>query len=137
MAETPLFDFSKDERANVHSIKKRTLRMILEASKSQYPNEFGALLRAEKGIIHELILLPGTESGETSALFRLYMLPVDFTIVGTVHSHPSGAVYPSDADLQLWRNFGWMHIITGSPFGRNDWACFTTSGEQRNLKVVD
>ncbi len=137
MDDTPLFDFSKDDRANVHSIKKRTLRMILEASKSSYPNEFGALLRAEKGIIHELILVPGTESGERSALFKLHMMPLDFTIVGTVHSHPSGAIYPSGADLELWRRYGWVHIITGNPFGREDWRCFTVSGEPRELKVVD
>jgi len=137
VADLPLFRFSKDDRANVHSIRKRTLKMILEASKSQYPNEFGALLRAEKGVIRELILLPGTESGERSALFKLYMMPVDFTIVGTVHSHPSGAIYPSGADLELWRKFGWIHIITGSPFESEDWGCFTVSGEPRELKVVD
>ncbi len=137
VADTPLFDFRKDARANVHSIKKRTLRMILEASKSQYPNEFGALLRADKGVIHELILVPGTESGERSALFKLYMMPVDFSVVGTVHSHPSGAIYPSEADLELWRKYGWIHIIVGSPFGRDDWACFTVSGEPKELKIVD
>jgi len=134
----PIFDFfSKDERANVHSIRKRTLKMILEASKSSYPNEFGTILRAKKGVIHELILLPGTIAGERSALFKLYMLPVDFTVVGTAHSHPSGAIYPSGADLDLFQRFGWVHIITGYPFEGGDWACFSAGGEPRPLKVVD
>jgi len=134
----PLFDFfSKDMRANVHSIRKRTLKMILEASNSSYPNEFGAILRAKKGVIHELILLPGTVSGERSALFKLYMLPVDFTVVGTAHSHPSGAIHPSGADLELFQKFGWIHIITGFPFEKDDWACFSADGEPRPLKVVD
>lgn len=124
-------------RANVHSIRKRTLRMILEASNSSYPNEFGAILRAKKGVIHELILLPGTVAGERSALFKLHMLPVDFTVVGTAHSHPSGAIYPSGADLDLFRKFGWIHIITGFPFNEGDWACFSADGEPRPLKVVD
>jgi len=121
----------------VHSIRKRTLKMILEASNSSYPNEFGAILRAKKGVIHELILLPGTIAGERSALFKLYMLPVDFTVVGTAHSHPSGAIHPSGADLQLFQKFGWIHIITGFPFNEGDWACFSADGEPRPLKVVD
>ncbi len=137
MADAPLFDFWKDDRANIHSIKKRVLRMIMEASKSQYPNEFGALLRAKKGIIYELVLAPGTESSDRSALFKFHNVPIDFSIVGTVHSHPSGAIYPSGADLDLWRRYGWVHIIVGSPFGREDWQCFTVSGEPRELKVID
>ncbi len=133
----PLFGGGKDERANVHSIRKRVLRMILEASKSSYPEEFGAFLRAEKGVIKELVLLPGTVSGERHAIFRMHMLPIDFTIVGTVHSHPSGVCYPSDADLQLFGKYGWLHIIVCSPYDRNSWAVFNIRGEPMQLKVVD
>lgn len=133
----PLFDFSKDERANIGSIKRRTLKMILEASKSQYPEEFGAFLRAEKGVIHELILLPGTVSGERHAIFQLHNLPIDFTVVGTVHSHPSGECYPSDADLDLFRRYGWIHIIVCSPFDRESWAAFDGRGREKQLMVVD
>lgn len=133
----PLFDFSKDQRGKIHSIRKRTLRMILEASKSSYPEEFGAFLRAEKGVIRELILLPGTVSGQNHASFKLYMLPIDFTIVGTVHSHPSGACYPSDADLELFRKYGWVHIIACMPYDRNSWVAYDMTGEEKVLKVVD
>ena len=55
----PLFDFTK-RMEPVKAIKKRTLKMILEASKSQYPNEFAAMRKADKGVIKELWLLPGT-----------------------------------------------------------------------------
>ncbi len=133
----PLFDFSKDERANIHSIKKRTLKMILEASRSSYPEEFGAILRARKGVIHELILLPGTISGERSALFRLHNLPIDFTVVGTAHSHPSGSCRPSGADLDLFRRFGWVHIIVCEPYDRRSWAAYDGRGARKELKVVD
>lgn len=133
----PLFDFSKDARANVTSIKKRTLKMILEASKSSYPEEFGAFLRAEKGVIRELILLPGTVTGERHASFKLYMLPIDFTIVGTVHSHPSGACYPSEADLLLFSKYGWVHIIACMPYDRSSWVAFNMRGEPKELQVVD
>lgn len=133
----PLFDRSKDERANVHSIRRRVLKMILEASRSSYPEEFGAFLRAEKGIIKELILLPGTVSGERHATFKMHMLPIDFTIVGTVHSHPSGACYPSDADLELFLKYGWVHIIVCAPYGSKSWVAFDMMGQQKELKVVD
>jgi proteasome lid subunit RPN8/RPN11 len=133
----PLFDFSKDDRGKVHAIKKRTLRMILEASKSSYPEEFGAFLRAEKGVIRELILLPGTVSGQRHASFKLYMLPIDFSIVGTVHSHPSGACFPSEADLQLFRKYGWVHIIACMPYDRNSWVAFDMTGKEKELEVVD
>ncbi len=133
----PLFDFSKDQRGKIHSIRKRTLKMILEASKSSYPDEFGAFLRAEKGVIRELILLPGTVSGHSHASFKLYMLPIDFTIVGTVHSHPSGACFPSEADLELFRKYGWVHIIACMPYDRNSWVAYTMTGEEKELKVVD
>lgn len=133
----PLFDFSKDERANVRGIRRKTLRMILEASKSQYPEEFGAFLRAEKGVIHELVLLPGTVSGERHAIFQLHNLPIDFTIVGTVHSHPSGECRPSQADLDLFRRYGWVHIIACSPFDMESWAAFDGAGNERPLKVLD
>ena len=121
----------------MHSIKKRTLKMILEASKSQYPEEFGALLRAEKGVIYELILLPGTVAGERHAIFHFSNLPIDSTVVGTIHSHPSGAIYPSGADVDLFGKFGWIHIITGFPYERQSWRCFDSNGEPRELKVLD
>jgi proteasome lid subunit RPN8/RPN11 len=111
--------------------------MILEASKSSYPEEFGAFLRAEKGVIKELILLPGTVSGERHAIFRMHMLPIDFTIVGTVHSHPSGACYPSNADIELFLKYGWIHIIVCAPYDRNSWAAFNMLGERRKLEIVD
>lgn len=131
------FHLFRDDRAKVDSIKKKTLRMILEASKSSYPEEFGAILRATKGAINELILLPGTVQGERSALFKLHMLPIDFTVVGTVHSHPSGVCFPSRADVDLFRRFGWIHIIVCRPYSMSSWAAFDANGEPRELKVVD
>jgi proteasome lid subunit RPN8/RPN11 len=127
----------KDDRANVDRIKKKTLKMILEASKSTYPEEFGTILRASKGVINELILLPGTIQGERSALFKLHMLPIDFTVVGTAHSHPSGVCYPSEADLDLFRRFGWVHIIVCRPYSMTSWAAYDGLGEPKDLKVVD
>ena len=99
-------------------IKHSCLDLIIESAKSVYPNEFGALLRVDdeqKSIISEIILLPGTVQGETHIIFKLHMMPVDFNIVGTIHSHPSPFPIPSDADLELFRKHGRVHIIIANP----------------------
>src|SRR2546427_13009313 len=88
------------------AIRRKTLRMILGASKDAYPNEFGAILRAEDGVITELLLIPGTIGGNRHAVFRLYNKPTDFSVVGTVHRHPSGAVHPSVEAIPLFSKFG-------------------------------
>lgn len=125
------------KRKRARAIKKETIEMILEASRDVYPNEFGAILRAEEGVITEIMLLPGTLSGSRSAIFQLHMLPIDFTVVGTVHSHPSGSISPSGADVALFQKFGYIHIITGVPFNDGSWRAFDLYGEPVDLEVVD
>src|SRR5438309_10381818 len=100
----------------VSAIARKTLRMILEASRDMYPREFGAILRAEEGTITELILVPGTVSGKRHAIFQLHTLPADFSVVGTAYSHPSVVYESSDDVLALFINFVAIHIITGYPY---------------------
>ena len=96
------------------------------------------MLRADPpGVIGELLLLPGTTAGRRHANFQLYMLPADLTVVGTVHSHPSGALHPSDADLRLFRGWGRRHLILGAPFGPGSWRAYDGNGQETNLEVVE
>ena len=125
------------KRKRARAIKRETIDMILEASRDIHPHEFGAILRAEEGVITEIMLLPGTLSGSRSAIFQLHMLPIDFTVVGTVHSHPSGSIRPSGADIALFQRFGYIHIITGVPFDKDSWRAFDLYGEPVDLEVVD
>jgi proteasome lid subunit RPN8/RPN11 len=120
----------------VEAISRRTLRMILEASRDMYPREFGAILRAEEGVITELLLVPGTVSGERHAIFQLHMLPADFSVVGTVHSHPSGDYRPSDEDLHLFSKFGGIHVIAGYPYDESTWGAWTYAGDRVALRIV-
>jgi proteasome lid subunit RPN8/RPN11 len=120
----------------VHAIRRKVLRMILEASRDMYPKEFGAILRAEEGVITEILLVPGTVSGNRHAIFQLHMLPADFTVVGTVHSHPSGNFHPSDEDLALFSKFGGLHIIVGYPYDETTWAAWKHSGERLDLQIL-
>lgn len=119
------------------AIRRHVLELILAASKDQYPQEFGAMLRATNGVIEELILVPGTISGDSHAIFQFHMLPIDMDIIGTIHSHPSPIPYPSAADTHLFEQQGRVHIITGHPFGPNDWNAFDHHSHLVDLEVLD
>lgn len=119
-------------------IKKECLDLIFECAKSTYPKEFGGLLRRaspSSDTITEIVILPGTISGDSHAIFRLHMLPIDFTIVGTVHSHPSPNPTPSSADLELFSKYGKIHIIVSTPFDETSWKAYTYSGEELPLLI--
>jgi proteasome lid subunit RPN8/RPN11 len=121
-------------------ITRKCLMLIFESSKSNYPQEFGALLRVDrvdKNTIIEVILLPGTISGDSHAIFHLHMLPVDYSVVGTVHSHPSSIARPSDADLDLFSHFGRIHIIVGvPPFGDVTWKAYDYMGHMISMEII-
>ena len=120
------------------AITRRTLDSALASAQSSLPNEFGGVLRADPpGVIGELLLLPGTTAGHRHANFQLYMLPADLTVVGTVHSHPSGALHPSDADVRLFRSWGRRHLILGAPFSKGCWRAYDGNGQETALEVVE
>ena len=120
-------------------IKRECLALIFECAKSSFPNEFGGLLRVDaesKDTIIEVVILPGTVSGDSHAIFQMHMRPIDFSIVGTVHSHPSPVARPSDADLHLFSKYGKIHIIAASPFNEESWKAYDYSGNETEAEVV-
>ncbi len=124
-------------RKRVRAIQRETLEMILEAARESYPMEFGAILRAEEGVVSEILLVPGTIGGESHAIFHLHMLPIDFSVVGTVHSHPGPEATPSPEDLAFFQRIGHLHIIVAHPFDNASWRAWSRSGEPYELSVVD
>ena len=119
------------------SISRRCLDSALACARSAYPNEFGGILRAdEPGTISELLLLPGTTAGRRHANFQLHMMPVDLGVSGTVHSHPSGALHPSEADVTLFRHWGRRHVILGAPFTMGSWRAYDGNGREFHLDVI-
>lgn len=120
----------------IKGISKETLQFIIECSKSSHPNEFAGLLRTKDDIITEVILVPGTESSNRSAIIRMYMLPNMHT-VGSVHSHPSSNKNPSNADLNMFSRTGNIHIIVGHPYNDASWVCYDAEGSQKELDVID
>jgi proteasome lid subunit RPN8/RPN11 len=120
-------------------IHQSVLDLIFECSKSSYPNEFGGFLKADEQnpyIITELVLIPGTISGDAHAIFKMHMLPIDFTLVGTVHSHPSSNPNPSTADQTLFERYGKIHIISAYPYSDSSWRAYSYKGNEIELLII-
>lgn len=99
-------------------ISNRLLISILKSAREAYPREVILLLRGKqkKGIIEitDLIIPPLATKGMGFASFPSHMLPMDFSLKGSVHSHPSGTLKPSIQDLN--HAFGRVIMIVGYPF---------------------
>ena len=121
----------------VKGIDRSLMEMVNQAARDSLPNEFMAMLRAEEGVVSELLLVPGTLQGNDSALVMLHMLPIDYTVVGTIHSHPGYSNRPSKQDLELFRRYGMIHIITCLPYDENSWQAYDHQGSMIELPVVD
>jgi proteasome lid subunit RPN8/RPN11 len=121
----------------IRGITRDCLHLIMEASRSTHPNEFAGLLSAEKENITEVVILPGTISGSSHAVFQLHMAPIDFSLVGTVHSHPAYSSLASDADFHLFQKYGRIHIIISMPYTMDSWRAYARDGTQVNLEIVE
>ncbi len=122
--------------ATIKHVRQQVIDLAREAAKASMPQEFGCFLRVVKSTVTELVLTPGTIQGDRHAIFQFSALPVDRTIRGTLHSHPSPHPYPSDADFALFEKHGQVHIIFGSPFGPDDWRAYDHTGQPISLMVV-
>jgi proteasome lid subunit RPN8/RPN11 len=120
----------------IHGIKQEIISLLLRMAEDSHPNEFVALLIERDGFIDEVNLLPGTVVGADSASLFYDMMPLDTHVAGSAHSHPRGAISPSDADLRFFSRTGRYHLIIGYPYRKTDWRCFTADGQNHELKVV-
>ncbi|MEO0248029.1 MAG: Mov34/MPN/PAD-1 family protein [candidate division WOR-3 bacterium] len=113
------------------------MELLLHASRSAYPNEFGAMIRGEGQRIRELLLLPGTIQGRGFASFRMDMLPMDSKAIGVAHSHPSGGNRPSGEDLRMFSKAGNVNLIVKYPYiGLDDVAAYDRNGKRQEIEVV-
>jgi len=120
-------------------IEEKLLEAILEGARRLYPREIILLLRGKKKKnelrISEVLIPPLATHGAHFADIRLHMLPMDFSIVGTVHSHPSGNLTPSHTDLN--HVFGIVLMIVGFPFAdERNVAVYNHSGEKLTLQII-
>jgi proteasome lid subunit RPN8/RPN11 len=120
-------------------IEQLVINSILSYAQMFYPRESILLLRGKvekhRIIINDILIPPLATHGSTFSTFPLQMLPIDFSIMGIAHSHPSGALYPSVTDLNKF--YGRIMLITAYPFQcKKDIATFDREGKKMKFKVV-
>jgi len=120
-------------------VGKELLHAVFEGARRLYPKEIILLLRGRKKKnlveISEVVVPPLATYGSGFANIPLHMLPMDFSVIGIVHSHPSGILAPSDADLN--HIFGIVLMIVGFPFmDERNVAVYNRSGERLMLQIT-
>ncbi|MBN3037177.1 MAG: Mov34/MPN/PAD-1 family protein [Candidatus Diapherotrites archaeon] len=113
-------------------IKEQTLEFIIEACRNTQPKEFVGLLRAEEGVITEVLVIPGSRFEDARSSIMEHSVPLDPTIVGSVHSHPGGGT-PSKTDLAFFARMGRIHLIISSD---SRVSVFDSMGRPASLEIV-
>ena len=121
------------------SMSAELLDSIFEGARRLYPKETFLLLRGKKSKsevhVSDLVVPPLAVYGYGFANLPFHMLPMDFSIVGTVHSHPSGNINPSSVDLNHF--FGRVLMIVGFPFASaQNVAVYDSNGERLQLQIT-
>ena len=121
------------------SIAGESLDQLLSFAGGPHPYEVIVLLRGRRAqdtiIVDEFLLPPFASVGMNFAQFPAHMLPIDFSVVGTAHSHPTGATRPSTADLKNF--YSRVMIIIGHPYRREDVVAYNSKGMRLPLDVND
>lgn len=120
------------------TIREDLLKEMLNLAENSLPNEVILLLRGfrKKNIlmVTEYLFPPLGVSGKGFAGFPPSMLPIDFTIIGTAHSHPSGNTRPSLGDL--YNFYGSVMIIMGKPYISNNVSAHNKKGEEILIEII-
>ena len=115
------------------------LDSMLTFARMQHPREVILLLRGsvsrDEIALEEHLFPPFASSGRGFAQFSPSMLPIDFSIVGTLHSHPSGSPRPSPTDLN--HLYGRIMVIIAYPYTRDHVAVYDKRGERLPLEVSE
>ncbi len=112
---------------------------VLEGSRRMHPKELLLLLRGkvEKNSVYidEFIVPPRSYHGKFSSGFNPFLLPIDPSLVGTVHSHPSGSLTPSIEDLNNF--YGFLMVIVAYPYlSVRDVAVYDKNGGRLVFEVI-
>ena len=122
------------------SVSAELLDSIFEGAKRLYPKETLLLLRGRRSKnaiqVIDLVVPPLAVYGYGFANLPFHMLPMDFSVVGTVHSHPSGNINPSSVDINHF--FGRILMIVGFPFASTqNVAVYNSKGEKLLLQITE
>jgi len=122
------------------SMSREVLNSIFISAKELYPRETVLILRGKKKkdtiYITDLLIPPLATYGYGFANLPFHMLPVDFSIMGMVHSHPSGNKSASDVDANHF--YGRIMMIVGFPYETDqDIVAYNCYGEKIQINITD
>ena len=99
-------------------VKRSVVDSILSYAQIFHPRESILLLKGKvskhKLVVDDVQIPPLATHGSTFSSFPLSTLPIDFSVIGVAHSHPSGALRPSVTDLNKF--YGKIMLITAYPY---------------------
>ncbi len=114
------------------------MEFMLGVARELHPREFVGLLRGVRDTVDEVIVVPASIYGGGFAQVRWMHVPLDRSIIGSVHSHPSSNNSPSSTDLRYFSKTGDTHFIIRHPYrGAEDIACYSRDGERLGLEIID
>jgi len=121
------------------TIQRELFGMILEGARKLHPKETILLLRGRASqnmiSVSEVLIPPLATYGKGFSAFPAHMLPIDFSIIGTAHSHPSGSLKPSVEDQN--NSMGKIMLIVAFPYkGKDNSAAYNREGEKLALEVM-
>ena len=121
------------------SVEQMVIDSILSYAQMLHPREAILLLKGkvdkQRILVNDTQIPPLATHGNAFSTFPLHMLPIDFSIVGVAHSHPSGALRPSVTDLNKF--YGRIMVITAYPYqSEKSIAMFSREGKSSKYKVV-
>jgi len=120
-------------------VDKGLLMEMLDFARDRHPKE--AILMLRGVITKDLITLtdylfpPFATTDSISASYPIHMLPIDFSIIGTLHSHPSGSLQLSTVDIN--HMYGRFSMLVAHPYALGDVAAYNKQGERLAIRVTD
>jgi len=120
-------------------VERAVVDSILSYAQMLHPRESILLLKGKvdkhKLVVNDTQIPPLATHGNTFSAFPLHTLPIDFSVMGVAHSHPSGALRPSVIDLNKF--YGRIMLITAYPYQtEKNMAIFDRGGKQLKYVVV-
>ncbi|MFW6110937.1 MAG: Mov34/MPN/PAD-1 family protein [Thermoproteota archaeon] len=119
--------------------ERQVLEGLLRYAQMVHPREGILLLRGkvegDNIIVEETVIPPFATHGQGFSGFPLSNLPIDFSIVGVAHSHPSGVAKLSTVDQnQFYGNI--MAIITSPYQSQKDITVYNTEGKNLIIEII-
>jgi proteasome lid subunit RPN8/RPN11 len=120
-------------------VERGLLSEMLMFAKERHPKEAVLMLRGngnkESITITDYLFPPFATTNSVSASYPIHMLPIDFSIVGTAHSHPSGSLELSTQDMN--NIYGRISMLLGFPYEIGDVAVYNKQAERLIFRVTD